>query len=174
MYIDIQYNHHLIRLLRGLTCDCGINIVLRRPAVRANLPCLVDNLLEFLLRETLDLHVHLHSQSHIKILHAANEMYLGLDNGVLGGCGHLDVDGGGNGVHGGLEARSCLMLGMINKNSRFRKRTVASSKQLLGIGLASVALATKRFRHGKLDLQVLAFNMAVISQSQLLFGMHGY
>jgi hypothetical protein len=51
--------------------------------------------------------------------------------------------------------------------------TIAGSKKLLGVGLASITLATKSFRHGKLDLQVLAVNMTVMSQSHLLFQMHG-
>ena len=108
----------VFRLLHGLACDRGVHIVLRRPAVRAHLPRLVDDLLEFLLREALDLDGHLHSQSHIKILHAANKMYLGLDNGVLGSCRHLHVDGGSDGVHSGLEACTCLVLDQTNDKSK--------------------------------------------------------
>jgi hypothetical protein len=48
-----------------------------------------------------------------------------------------------------------------------------SAQKLLRVGLASIALATKSLRHGKLDLQVLAVNMTVMSQLNLLFKMHG-
>jgi hypothetical protein len=138
--------------LHGLTCDRGIHVILSRPAVRAYLPRLVDDLLELLFRKALDLDVHLHSESHVEILHATNEVYLGLNDGVLGGCRHLDVDGGCDGIHGGLEARSCLVLGMLNENSRLMRRTVASSKQLLRVGLACVALAAEHLSHGQVDL----------------------
>jgi hypothetical protein len=51
--------------------------------------------------------------------------------------------------------------------------TIASSEKLLRVGLASIALASKSFRHGKLDLEILAINMTVSSQSHLSFEVHG-
>jgi hypothetical protein len=51
--------------------------------------------------------------------------------------------------------------------------TIAGSEKLLRVGLASIALATEGFRHSKLDLQVLAVNMAVLSQSHLFFKTNG-
>lgn len=51
--------------------------------------------------------------------------------------------------------------------------TIAGSEKLFRVGLASIALATKSFRHGKLDLEVLAINMTVLSQSHLLLTVHG-
>ena len=89
--------------LHGLAPNSGVHIVLGRPAVRANLPRLVHNLLQVLLRQSAYLDEELDAQSHVQILHATDKFYGRFDDGVFGLGGHLYADGGGNSVHGGLD-----------------------------------------------------------------------
>lgn len=146
--------------LHGLTPNSGVHIVLGRPAVRANLPCLVHNLLQVLLRQSAYLDEELNAQSHVQVLHATNKFYSRFDNGVFGLGGHLYADGGGNGVHGGLDL---IDVSQFVKKSRGRARTactVASREKLLRIGLSGISGAAKGFGHCQVDLEVLAVYMS--------------
>jgi len=91
------------RILHSLTPNSRINIILRRPTIRAHLPRLVHNLLQILLRQPAYLDEQLDAQSHVEVFHAADEFDGGFDDRVFGGGGHFDAKGGGDGVHGGLD-----------------------------------------------------------------------
>lgn len=82
--------------------DLGLDVPLCRPRVRADVLCLLDNLLHLLAADAVGLvHLHVDAQAHVERLHVADEVHRRLDDAV-GGQMHLHAHGAS--VHGGLEA----------------------------------------------------------------------
>ncbi|PTD13532.1 hypothetical protein FCULG_00004529 [Fusarium culmorum] len=117
-----------------------------RHRIRANLFRLLYHLFQLILLQTLDLDLHIDTQTHVQRLHIAHKMHRRVDHAVFDVRRHFDTHLRCASVHGRLEASS-----------------VTSSEELFWVRLALVAGTAEDLGHGELDIEVLAFDAALSS-----------